>query len=73
MIPVVRGKSWVVNSSPHHCKLCQKKVQEAVNAVYEAQMGTGGVGAEAGVATGCDSGADVGLQISRATENVLIM
>ena len=72
-IPVVGGESYVVNFSPRHCKICQKKVQEAVNAVYEAQMGTGGVGAEAGVATGGDSGADVGLDISRATENVLIM
>ena len=50
-IPVVGGESYVVNSSPRHCKICQKKVQQAVKAVHEAQMGTGGVGVEAGVAT----------------------
>jgi len=72
-IPVVGGESYVVNSSPCHCKICQRKVQEAVNAVHEAQMGTRGVGAETGVATGGDSGADVELDISRATENVMIM
>jgi len=72
-IPVVGGESYVVNSSPRHCMICQKKVQEAVNAVHEAQMGTGAVSAEAGVATGVNSGADVGLDISRATENVMIM
>ena len=72
-IPVVGGESYVVNSSLCHCKVCQRKVQEAVNAVHEAQMGTGGVGAETGVATGDDSCADVELDISRATENVLIM
>ena len=44
-----------------------------MNAVHEVQMGTGGVGLEAGVATGGDSGADVGLKISRATEKVLII
>jgi len=72
-IPVVGGESYVVDSSPRHCKICQRKVQETVNAVHEVQMGTGGVGAETGVATGGDSGADVELDISRATENVLIM
>ena len=44
-----------------------------MNCVHEVQMGTGGVGAEEGVATGGDSGVDVGLDISRATENVLII
>jgi len=37
-IPVVGGESYVVNSSPRHCKICQKKVEGAVNAVHEAQM-----------------------------------
>ena len=68
-IPVARGESYVVNSSPRHCKICQRKVREAVNAVHEAQVG----GAETGVETGGDSGADVELDISRAMENVLIM
>ena len=72
-IPVVSGESYIVNSSPRHCKIYQRKVQEAVNAVHEAQMGTGGVGVQTGVATGGDSGADVELDIFRATKNVLIM
>ena len=70
---VVGGESFVVNLSARHCSSCHKKVQEAVSAIQDAQMGTGGVGAEAGVATAGGSGADVELDIASATADVLTM
>ena len=70
---VVGGESFVVNLSARHCSSCHKKVQEAVSAIQDAQMGTGGVGAEAGVATAGGSGADVELDIASATVDVLTM
>jgi len=70
---VVGGESFVVNLSARHCKSCHKKVQQAVSGIQDAQMGTGGVGAEAGVATAGGSGADVQLDIASATADVLTM
>lgn len=72
-IPVVGGESFVVKLSVRHCHRCHIKVQQAVSAVQEAGRGQGCVNAEAGVATGGSSDADVVFDIVRATADVLTM